>query len=478
VVYAIGRASEEVSITAFLDGINDWSLHRMTAVNRAILDGRSPRDTLRHDLAETVLPHLPSPSTLTAQQAQRLVVILGLAGASVGRHHQEQAEANRAVPEQAFAGLSVGPEKQPYVSYFRQLAERTGTGHGDRDSYASLVRWNLPQAEVHWAGQRIATLASVFDDGLVRSYTAAPDETRFFGLLKASEVLEKAVNQQLLPLSDGSVDLGDEEALRRIARSVLLLDGLRELNHRFAVLPAGQGLGVSYFMDVFRQYAVHWRAGDIPPSGAQDIEALNRDLILGIAMPSYPEHLRRLFPALLAGERALLETLLARASLPVTALRRAGTDATALTTCSESELRELVGREPVLAALHLLLNAHARVAGVHLMLSKRFLFGPQRVRDRDGTGDPGVVSNRTGTTGMDESRLEMLTRARHSHVLTPLRHLPVRLLEAAGRPDRIERELPLPSEVVVRFTGSTLSPQELGLPMPSEARVPERRVRS
>lgn len=470
--YVSDRTTGRAPLGALLDLVNDWSLRRMTELNQEVLEGRTSGAAFRLDFARNVLEHLPAPEMLTSVQAQRLMVILGLAGASVGRHHQEAAEINRGTPELAFAGLAVGTGNEPFLGYFTRLAGQTGTGHGNRDSYASLVRWNLPPAEVRWAGEQLAVLPSVFDDGLVRSYTGVPDETRFFGLLKASEVLEKAVNQQLLPLSDGSLDLGDEEALRRIARAVLLLDALRELNHHFAVLPPDQGLGVSYFMDVFRQYAVHWQHEDIPPSGAQDAEALFRDLIVGIAMPSYPEHLRRLFPALLDDERAMLETLFSRDSVPAAALRRAGVEPERLGQCSEPELREIIGRHPILAALYLLLNAHARVAGVHLMLSKRFLFGPQRIRDREGLGDPGVVSNRSGTTGMDESRLELLTRARHDHVLSPLRLVPIRVLEAVGRPDRIHLEMPRQHEVVVQFTDSALSAVQLGLPASPGVRLP------
>jgi hypothetical protein len=461
VAYATGRVADGAPSAAFLDLVNEWALHQMPVMNREILEGRLPPAALRLDLGRNVLALLPSPQTLSPEQAQRLVVILGLAGASVGRHYQESAEANRRTPERAFAGLTVGADSEPFLGYFARLAERTGTGHGNRDSFASLVRWNLPPAQVHWAGELVATLPSVFDDGLVRSYTAAPDEIRFFGLLKASEALELAVNQQLAPLSDGSVDLDDEAALRCIARAVMLLDALRALNSHFAALPPGQGLSVGYFLDVFRQYAVHWRVGDIPPSGAQDVEAMVRDLLVGVALPSYPEHVRRQYPALLDYERVRLETLLNRPSVVEAALRRAGLDARQLHRYGGVQLQEVIDNHPVLAALHLLLNAHARVAGVHLMLSKRFLFHPQRARDREGAGDPGVVSNRSGTTGMDEPRLEAMTRARHDHVLTPLRHLSA--LEVTGRPKRIAAEMPPASEIVVRFNDSMLTGEDLGL---------------
>jgi hypothetical protein len=55
------------------------------------------------------------------------------------------------------------------------------------------------------------------------------------------------------------------------------------------------------------------------------------------------------------------------------------------------------------------------------MLSKRFLFNPQRRRDAEGIGDRQLVSNRRGTTGMDETILDRLTRMRREHVLAALR---------------------------------------------------------
>jgi hypothetical protein len=473
VAYWDGQGEQDfLSPAELLDRVNRWSLLGMTALNRGILDGRITSENFVAEFQAGALAELPSPEDFTPVQAQRLTVLLGLAGASAGRHYQEAGPAHRATPAEAFRGLTVGSAQEPFVPYFARLAARTGTGHGPRDTYASLVRWNLPAAEVWWDGERLAVLPSVFDDGLVRSYTGVADEHRFFGLLKGSEALEHAVNQELLPLSDGSIDLLDDEARPRIARAVLLLDALRELNHAFSVRSPEEGLGVDYFMDVFRQYAVHWERDDIPPSGALDVEALIRDLLVGIALPSYPDHLRRMFPGLLDVERSTLTSLMERESLPAVALRQAGLDQVDLAAGSAPELGRLVVQFPVLAALHLLLNANARVAGVHLRLSKLFLFAPQRARERAGLGDPGVVSNRTGTTGMDESRLEMLTRVRHQHSLMPLHVIATRELERLSGVERLGGGRDHPGgrdhsgepQISVRFTGSSLAPYDLGLP--------------
>jgi 2-phospho-L-lactate transferase/gluconeogenesis factor (CofD/UPF0052 family) len=130
----------------------------------------------------------------------------------------------------------------------------------------------------------------------------------------------------------------------------------------------------------------------------------------------------------------------------------------------------------VLAALYRLLTAHARVAGVHLMLSKRFLFDPQRERDRAGLGDPGVVSNRTGTTGMDEGRLETLTQARRRHLLTPLHVLPAAALLALAVPAAVKQEVGSENEVQVQFTGTAIAPHDLGLKRPSSRPSPRSRA--
>jgi hypothetical protein len=458
-----------------LERVNRWCLTGMTALNQDILQKRRPADDFAGELTVAVLADLPEAEVLTARQAEQLLVILGLAGASVGRHYQEAEGSHRATPERAFAGLSVGTG-EPFLSYFARLAERSGTGHCHRDSFASLVRWNAPAVEVERDGTVLCSLPSVFSDGLVRTYTGSIDEQRFFGLLKASEVLERAANAELIPLSEGLLDLAGEDAHTAIYRATMLLDALRELNSDFAARPADEGLQTAHFMDVFRQFAVHWATGDIPPSGALDPEALARDLLVGIDLPSYPDHVRNVSPALLGSERDLLSALMARDSLPRAALALADVAPAELEEISPKSLHHLVVRYPVLAGLYFLLNAHARVAGVHLRLSKHFLFDPQRDRDHAGLGDPGVVSNRTGTTGMDETRLEMLTRVRHHHLLTPLRAIPAPILQAVAHAHGHANggETGSGAAVLVRFTGTDLDPYELGLPDLPHMRRPGR----
>lgn len=429
---------------------NAWVLTELPGLNQDILARRRPPGDLGTELARSVLADLPLPEALTVREAQQMVVLLGLAGASLGRHYQEMSTDHRATPERAFDWCPVGAEAIPFRAYFARLADRTGTGHCHRDSYAALTRWNVPTAEVWWAGERITVLPGVFGDGLVRTYTGTGDEQRFFELIKVSEAIEHAVNATLMPLSDATLDARDPEAVDRIGLAAVLLAEVRRVNVHFAALPDGEGLRAEYFMDVFRQYAVHWTPGDIPPSGALDPEAIARDCLLGIRSSHYQAHIERIFPALLDTERELLSRLMGRPSLPDIALRSLGIDAAALAEMSPAQLRKTVGRHPVLAGLYLLLVAHARMSGVHLKIAQKYLFDPQRRREIAGLGDPHVVSNRRGTTGMDERYLQELTRERHQHVLACLHALGGNELAALAGLDRARAGL----GSLVRFAGS------------------------
>jgi hypothetical protein len=105
----------------------------------------------------------------------------------------------------------------------------------------------------------------------------------------------------------------------------------------------------------------------------------------------------------------------------------------------------VVREHPQLATWYLLLAANARIGAVHLMLTEKFLFKPQRVRDASGAGDRPLVSNRQGTTGMKEPLLVQLARARRRHLLQFLAPIPDSELtqvvygEAAGARPRSQR---------------------------------------
>jgi hypothetical protein len=409
-----------------LQQVGEWTDAELPRLNRAILGGEIPPGRLVEQVAQVLLPTLPTPERVPAEQAKRLVVRLGFVGASLGRHYQERTPEGKRTPERAFAGLTVGDLAFP--QYFRAIAERTGTGHCGRDTYASLVRWNVGTLEVRRGSETMAVLPGVFDDGRIRSYTGTPGEERFFLLVKKGEAIELAINDVLGPLAAGA-DLLGPGARARVRLAVELLGALRTLFRDFAVLPPERSMPTDQFLDVFRQFAVHWTPDDIPPSGALDPEALKRDFLLGINLDGYDRNVRRLFPALLTVEREAIEPMMAGPTLPERLLTSVGWSGTSLRAAGRDDLIRLVGEHPGLVDWYLLLAAHARAAGAHLMLSKKFLFKPQHRRDEAGLGDRPLVSNRAGTTGMNETFLERLTRARQGHLLAPLRTVVTRETE-------------------------------------------------
>jgi hypothetical protein len=444
--------SDDGALLERVDRLNAWVLTDLPKLNRNILSHQCPPGQLGAELARSVLVGLPAPESLPVRQAQQMVVLVGMIGASLGRHYQELDSHHRATPERAFDPYLVGSEAVPFRAYFERLAAQTGTGHCSRDTYTSLTKWNLPTTEVWWAGERVAVLTGVFDDGLVRTYSGTAEERRFFELVKMSESIELAINTALMPISDSTLDMSGPGALERVRLAIVLLEQLRHLNVNFAALSAEEGLRADFFMDVFRQYAVHWTVDDIPPSGAVDPEWIARDCLLGVRVPGFEAHTRLVFPVLLDTERDLLTRLMDRPSLPEIALESLGLDALTLAEMSPAQLRETVSRHPVLAALCQLLAAHARMSGVHLKIAKKYLFAPQRQREMAGMGDPTVVPNRLGTTGIDEMYLAELTRARNQHVLTCLRTLGGSELDSLAGLDRV-RAASAGLGSLIRFTG-------------------------
>jgi hypothetical protein len=424
-------------VVAVIDGLlarlDNWSLTGLPQFNVSILDGDLPWSMLAETVTRHVLADLPAPEAFSPAEARKLLVHLAFVGAAVARHYQERDSAHRATPARAFDRLRVGPDRIPFQPYFARVASQTRSGHPARDSYITLVRWNVPTVEVRWSGTRLARVPGAFGDHEVRTYTNDCGERAFFVLTKKSEALERAANAMLEPIASGAVALRSAEAIHRLRVAVTMLTALRQLGSDFAALPIDTGLRPGHFMDVFRQFAVHWEPGDLPPSGAQDPEALKRDLLLGLDLPDPAGHVRRQFPVLLAADRTALTRLMGRPPLPTTVLAEFGLDGATLAEMSADQLRRTVRRFPVLAAWYLVLSAHARAAGVHLMLAKKFLFRPGEARANAGIPDTGVVPRNRGTTGMDESFLERLTRLRHNHLLAGLHQIPrLELLGLAG----------------------------------------------
>lgn len=412
---------------------NKWTLTELPRLNREILSGAAPLDALITAFHRNVLDDLPDPESLSPLDACRLLVVLGLAGSSVARHYQEADLSRKARPQESFDRLRAGPHRLPFLAYFAAVAEASGTGHGDRDTFASLVRWNAPATVVRMDGETASLIPGFFPDLCIRTYTDDPGEVSFFGLLKQSEALELAVNEALEPIAEEAIDILAPEAAARALDATRLIRSLIHLNQSFAALPPERGgLRNDYFMDVFRQFAVHWRPADLPPTGAADPEFLRRDFLLGIDFPEYADHVRKVFPALLDGERTMLEHCMQRQPLGMRLLTALGLDPPGLAALGPDVLRREVHSHPELAVWYLLFAANGRFSAVHLQLTEKFLFKPQRARDSGGIGDRPLVSNRRGTTGMEPPLLVRLTRARSAHPLRTFGRIPDNELVAAG----------------------------------------------
>jgi hypothetical protein len=421
-----------------LIGLEAWFREELPRLNRRALTGAPPTSVAEALLP--VLPQLPAPDALTVTEAQRLVIALGLAGSSVARHYQEEDPRRKQHPERAFDGLLAGPGMIAFPDYFAALAARTGTGHYQRDAYASLVIWNVPTTELRYRDSVLAVFPGVTQDHIL-TYTGDPAEQWFFEFVKRGQTIELGVNTLLEPLADGAVGLLSEAGRDRMRLATTLLEALRRLFLEFADTTPGRGMQPHYFMDVFRQFAAHWVTGDIPPSGALDVDALKRDFLLGTVTAPYIGHVETIMPALLSAERGDLSRRMQAPSLPDRVLAQLGLDRSGLAQLSARQIAGLVTAHPGLADWYLLLAGHARAAGAHLMLSKRFLFNPQRRRDDDGIGDRPVVSNRRGTTGMDESILDLLTRMRRDHPLAGLRPALAGVTRAVAAPSVDDVEL-------------------------------------
>ncbi|GHO96443.1 hypothetical protein KSF_064910 [Reticulibacter mediterranei] len=410
-----------------VEQIDNWIVVELPRLNRAVLEKHLTVEDLVVRANHQVLHTAPIPEELTPLQAKQLVVDIGLLGASVGRHRQEADLELLRTPQNSFLSMVASQDNIPFLDYVRRLAQCTHTGHPPRDTYASLVRWNVPTIEVKWQGQVLGYNHSVFHRNVVRTYTGNQGEELFLVLLKKAEALEASVNELLYPIVSGSVQVNSSHALEAAILATKLLDAVHQINLEFtAKNECDQSIfETAHFMDILRQFAIHWTAGDSPPSGAQDPEFIKRDFYLGYQFAGYTNHVYGMFPALLTSERSTLEEAMRLPSIPSLLGSLIGIDADIFANGSPSQLLQLADDYPCVIPYFFLMQANGRVASSHLMLTKRFLFNPMRERDRRNIPDSPLVSNRAGTTGMLETLLEALTKPRRNHMLRGFSRIPL-----------------------------------------------------
>ncbi len=424
-----------------VEQIDNWIVAALPRLNRAVLDKQLTIEDLVVRANHRVLHTAPIPEELTPLQAKQLVVDIGLLGASIGRHRQESNLELLRTPQSSFLSLVASQDNIPFLDYMRRLAQRTHTGHPSRDAYASLVRWNVPTIEVKWQGQVLGHNHSVFTNNVVRTYTGNQGEELFLILLKKAEALEASVNELLYPIVSGSVQVNSSHALEATILATTLLDAVHQINLEFTAKDEfGQHIfETAHFMDILRQFAIHWTAGDSPPSGAQDPEFIKRDFYLGYQFTGYTKHVYKIFPALLAPERNALEQAMRLPNIPSLLASLIGIDAAIFANGSPAQLLQLAVDYPCVIPYFFLMQANGRVASSHLMLTKRFLFKPMRERERRNIPDSPLVSNRAGTTGMLENLLEALAKPRRNHMLRGFSRIPLSQLASRQKTESNKR---------------------------------------
>ena len=98
-----------------------WVSGPMAELNRDIIARRRPAAEFPRRSPRRSRRCRRTRSGARRQEARRLVVLLGFAGAGLGRHFQERDPAHRRQPERAF-DLTVGVESVPFLDYFARLA--------------------------------------------------------------------------------------------------------------------------------------------------------------------------------------------------------------------------------------------------------------------------------------------------------------------------------------------------------------------
>ncbi|WAZ26552.1 hypothetical protein STRCI_008141 [Streptomyces cinnabarinus] len=412
-----------------LETANAWTLQHLPRLNTGILFQGAHYRTLIEAVRTQALPLLyAEPEAYSPRQAAQATVLLGMWGSACVRHAVEQRHTPAFDTTPVFDQLAI--QGRPFRTYLGQVADRTGQGHPDRDTYVSYFHWNPPTIKVDFAGQHWH-VPGVFADGQVRTHTGDPREVELLLFVKRAEAVELAANDLLEPLL--TTEMPTQDTIERMTCAAGLLRVVHQLFADFTRAPAERRMSPEFFTDTWRQFTNHWEAGDFPPSGAADVEFIARDLIMGVDVPDYLSYIRRLFPALLPAGQQRLTRLIGATSLPNVVLARTGLDAQVLRDADRDKLAAVAAQHPQLAACYLLLAEHVRIATAHLNFARRFVFDLRRTRDDAGTPDTIVMSSRIGSTGIRESFMNELKNARRHHPLTAFERLPRNVLHTIVR---------------------------------------------
>jgi hypothetical protein len=264
------------------------------------------------------------------------------------------------------------------------------------------------------------SLPAAFEDGAYVTFSTNLEERQFILLLKECAALQAAANLFLERLQDANLPLEDRTATDAALNAATLLLAVRAKLHEFM---AESRFSADFFLDVLRQYACLWSAAHRlrPPSGANDANALERDVMLFNELiparadfPGFRSHVKATFSVLTEQARRRIERAMAAPSIEQRLLERLA-----------YVMEESLATKPWLAAYVLLFEAQANVSHTHYATVLKYLVRPKQIRDQQA--DPReritVVANTHGTTGMDPSGIMRdLDRARANHFLRDIAH--------------------------------------------------------
>lgn len=282
-----------------------WLLHRLPKLNSGIEDCRVDRDTLFReagrfldsDRIDAIMP------TAEASPAHSLAVLglLGFALSSLERHSQG-------------AGRPPGVAVASYPGLTERLV-RLGriAGHPPRDSHYT-----------YW-------LLNAMDEPI--TFTGEPGEVYFNQLVNQSDARLTAVADRLLKLRNGTLSLGDPEALVALEASAADLETLCVLHHGFRQ-PSAESKGASLTPAVFsrmRSYLLPYPVAGVTytgPNPAYVAAYFRSDLAVGCAGDTFAATVRQRLAFMNERDVALLERDMTLPSVADVLLRRLELSAT------------------------------------------------------------------------------------------------------------------------------------------------------
>lgn len=429
-----------------INRFKSWVIKHLTTLNFQVfhlqLDPQIMAERINHDC----LDQLPSPQSITEQEAIQLIILLGMIGSSIERHTQQQgltqSEANslsstsfeerliHIVPGQGLKLLKINCHI-PFLDYFKSVADRVG--HCHRDSVLSMMAYNGPAVEIKdpFCHKLHHRTDRYFPDGAFVTFTYTQTEISFFALIKMTMGLQEGANRSLEHLQEPDLSLESEAGIEEALRAAILMQAVKAeivqfMNHATFC--------TDHFLDSIRQYECPWYAEKSeripPPSVANDPGALWRDVVLFDEMvpsagifPGFRNHVRSRLNVLMPEQISRINRALKTETLQSKIMRSINLTQATFDALDETQLLALLDDSPWLAAYLPLYNAQRDISTAHIGLMEKFFVRPKLSRDQldDIREKKTIVDNKFGTTGMDPIGIvREFNRCRVAHPLNRL----------------------------------------------------------